>query len=214
MYVPARRRRIVRSTVLVLAAGGLVLFAGPAALAQEVSVDPASGLSDGDTVTVTATGLEAIDGQQAAVTQCGNADSGGNPIPASAAQDQASFAANCFGAEAIGSPHLVLTSVSDGSLTADYPVATSGIGANGATCIPTADAELPCQIVVADVATQGQTLTATAPIDVGDGETARAVPEELPATGAAGTLFLTFAGAGLAGTGALALVTARLRRRS
>lgn len=218
-------RRILRACVATTAVGSLALFAGPAALAQEpeVSVEPDSGLSDGDTVTVTATGLDEIDGQQAGVIQCGNADSEGNPIPASAAEDRESFAANCFGASDLGTPQVVLVGVADGSLTADYPVVTSGIGENDATCIPNADAELPCQIVVADLNTQGETLTVTAPIDFGGAEgeaeaegegeaDGEEETEELAETGV-GILPIALGGAGFAGAGSLALVVTRLRRR-
>lgn len=223
-------RRTLTSGVVALAAGALVLFAGPAALAQEpaLTVDPDSGLSDGDSVTVTATGLDEIDGEQAAVTQCGNADTDGNPIPAAEAEGE-DFRANCFGTEALGTPNLVLQLVSDAGLTVDYPVAASGIGANDATCIPNDEAELPCQIVVVDVTTEGDTLTVTAPIDFGaaeaaqEGEGTEEEPaeeeeaeeetEELAETGI-GILPLAAGGAGLAGAGSLAMIAVRLRRRS
>lgn len=229
MQRPTRHRRMFRITIAAIAAGGLALFAASPALAQEVSVEPATGVADGDSVTVTATGLDAIDGQQAAVLQCGNADSDGNPIPASAAEDSDTFSANCFGTEALGTPQLVLKLVTDAGLTTDYPVVTSGIGTNDASCIPNAEAELPCQIIIADVNTEGETLTVSGAFDVGEGESARGgqeepteggeepteeeTPDELADTGV-GIVPIALSGAGLAAAGSLALLASRLRRRT
>lgn len=233
MRIPTRHRHMLRITIAAIAAGGLALFAASPAMAQEVSVEPATGVSNGDSVTVTATGLDAIDGQQAAVLQCGNADSDGNPIPASAAQDSDAFSANCFGTEALGTPQLVLKLVTDAGLTTDYPVLTSGIGTNDASCIPNAEAELPCQIVIADVNTEGETLTVSGAFDVGEGEaegeSARGeqdepaegeeeaaeeeTPDDLADTGV-GIVPIALSGAALAGAGSLALLASRLRRRA
>jgi hypothetical protein len=142
-------------------APGATTTTAPPAGTPLLTVAPASGLSAGQLVKVTVTGLEEFNGESVAVTECGNASSSG-----------ASLAGNpgigdCFGADGLGNGQLLLLPVSGGKLETEYPVAVSAIGANGATC--TADVSEPCLIRVADVASQGTKLDLQAPISVGGG---------------------------------------------
>jgi hypothetical protein len=146
---------MLAAVVLTGAAALQIGLAGPAAAAGSVTVTPSTGLTDGQVVTVSGSGLPS---GQLAVTQCGNATASGTPLPGSAP-----VAADCHGAGQLGSGGVVL--VSGPSFTTPYTVHTSGIGDQGRTCISAADANFPCRIVVG---TLSGDILATATISFGD----------------------------------------------
>jgi hypothetical protein len=123
--------------------------------APTATATPSEGLVHGQVVRIVAEGLAAFEGELVAVSQCGNADRAGTPLPGDPTT------ADCFGAEAVGTRTL-LVPVSGGALTVDYPVARTGIGANGATC--SATAERRCLVAIADVTSQGGRLQLRVPI--------------------------------------------------
>jgi hypothetical protein len=125
---------------------------GSAAAAPALSASPATGLTDGQTITITATGLDALNNKPVALSMCGNADSNGTPLPAAPAKTQ------CYGAEAVGTGGVKLLVVANGGISTSYTFHTSGIGTDAAKCVA---ADAACKFALADVATSGATLTLT-----------------------------------------------------
>jgi hypothetical protein len=75
--------------VLTLAFAGIGVFAGIAQAQTTITVNPQTGLSDGQSVTVTGT---EVGTNLVAVLECGNADSNGTPLPGTVPTP-----ADCFG---------------------------------------------------------------------------------------------------------------------
>ena len=141
--------------VVTLAFAGIGVFAGTGqAASPTLTVNPSTNLADGQQVTVTGTSL-GVTGL-VAVVECGNADSGGTPLPGSAPTSS-----DCYGAESVGTQTILVTVAND-SATTPYTVHTAGIGANTRKCI--AGGNFDCVIAMADVATQGSVLQIAAPI--------------------------------------------------
>ena len=179
------RRLRARFVTAAVAVGGLlagtVALAGPASAAPSVTVTPSESLNDGQQVTVSGSDLPS---GQLAVTQCGNADASGNPLPGSEPTGD-----DCNGIGQLGSGGVVL--VEGPNFTTPYTVRTSGIGDQGRTCISAAEANFPCVIVVAT--TSGEQL-AFQPIYFGETApqpepepTPEPEPEPAPEPGAAAT---------------------------
>lgn len=146
-------------TLMAAAAGALVLSASPAlAASATVSTTVATG-----TIIVSFDGSTGYSGAGAlAVSACGNADSSGNPLPASAEGDRT----YCFGVEAlnittdgatVGGLAVILSPVDGTNYTLNYtwPLANETIGAGAATCV--ANGNFPCRIT-ANVAQLDQTI--------------------------------------------------------
>jgi hypothetical protein len=151
--VRSRRTRLLLLTLG--AALGLGLYgASPASAAPEVSVNPNTDVEDGDTLTVSIDGAGGYEGAALmVVTSCGNASSSGSPL---AARD----AGDCYGAEAVGSPQLIIEGgpVDGTDYTFDYPWTDSGIGENGATCISGGTIDCVINVALLDA---GQNILAT-----------------------------------------------------
>jgi hypothetical protein len=137
---------------------GFPISAMVAGASPTLMVTPSTGLTVGEKVSVTGTGLAALNGQLVAVVECGNADSSGKPLagiqPASS---------DCYGAESLGRQTLLVT-VANGTAATQYPVQTQGIGANKVQCIAKPPANFPCVIAMADVSTMGKALQISAAI--------------------------------------------------
>jgi hypothetical protein len=134
---PASRRPIAVLVALTLVLGTMALAASPAS-AQTVTVTPNQNLSDGQSVTVSGSGLEA---GLLAVVQCGNATSAGEPLPGNEPGT-----ADCHGANQLGTGTIL---VEGPSFSTPYTARSSGIGDQGRTCISATEANFPCVIVVA-----------------------------------------------------------------
>jgi hypothetical protein len=88
--------------VVTLAFAGIGVFAGTGqAASPTLAVNPQTGLSDGQSVTVTGTDVGAF--PIVAVVECGNADSNGTPLPGTAPTP-----ADCYGAESVGTGTLLV----------------------------------------------------------------------------------------------------------
>src|SRR5215471_5894004 len=122
-----RRAVIATGGTAALLLGGILAVSPAGAASPSLTVQPSSGLSDGDQVTVTGTQL-GVTGL-VAVVECGNADSSGTPLPGAAPT-----AADCYGAESLGT-QTILVPVSNDAAETTYTVHTSGIGANSRRCI-------------------------------------------------------------------------------
>jgi len=162
---------ILALLALILAMIGALAGPGQAA-SPSLSVTPSMNLADGQQVTVTGTGL-GVTGL-VAVVECGNADSNGTPLPGNAAS-----AADCYGAESVGTQTILVTVAND-SATTPYTVRTGGIGANGRKCI--SGGNFDCVIAMADVATQGNVLRIAASISFGGGVTTTTSPASTTST--------------------------------
>ncbi len=155
------RRATRRSAVLIalaMIAGVLAASVGTASAGTPTVVaTPTTNLVSGDLVNVKITADVTEATHFYAVTQCGNADSSGNPIPSG-------VEANCAGAESLPAGYLQLISNTGngfgavgGGITAgtlyelNLPVIRTGIGTNGAQCVPVGGAiSDPCTIAIAE----------------------------------------------------------------
>jgi hypothetical protein len=153
---------IVGLLALVLAVIGV--FAGTGqAQNPTLTVNPQTGLSDGQVVTVTGTDIGPF--QVVAVVECGNADSNGTPLPGTGPNPDGS---DCYGAESIGSGTILVFPLGSGTATTQYTVHDHGIGANNRRCID--NGNFDCLIVMADLGPPpGQALLIAAPICFGEG---------------------------------------------
>ncbi|HEU5307554.1 MAG TPA: hypothetical protein VFW97_09515 [Acidimicrobiia bacterium] len=141
--------------VTALVAGGIGLLASSpvSASGETVVAAPNANLTDGATISVTVTTTAATDsGVFVAVTQCGNADSGGTPLASTTADD-------CVGASGLGTS-LVLVGFPSGAVAAgahdvSLVAKKTGIGANSAQCIPMPPATLPCAVSAATATVSG-----------------------------------------------------------
>jgi hypothetical protein len=133
-----------------------VVVAGSAGAAGEtVTVTGGNtNLIDGSTVTVNVTTTGATGaGVFVAVTQCGNANTAGVPFVAPPGQN------DCEGQDGLGSS-LQLLGFPAGNLAAGVHstpllLKQTGIGSNGATCVPSPPAAIPCTITAATATTGG-----------------------------------------------------------
>ena len=126
---------------------------GPSAV-----VTPNTELSDGQVVNVRVTlGSPTPAGVFVAITQCGNATSGGSPLGTVATDD-------CEGAAGLGTSLQLLGKNGVGDLTGGVPAGTydvpltmkkAGIGVNGTQCMPVATGVLPCNVQVASATLTG-----------------------------------------------------------
>jgi len=155
--------------VVTLAFAGIGVFAGTGqAQSPTLTVNPQTGLSDGQSVTVTGTDVGAFNG--VAVVECGNADSNGTPLPGTEPTP-----ADCYGAESVGTGTLLVFPDGSGTATTPYTVHDQGIGANNRRCID--NGNFDCLIVMADLGPPpGQALLIAAPICFGEGCTVGAPP--------------------------------------
>jgi hypothetical protein len=137
-----------------LAFFGLVAAPGAHA-AGTVTVSPNANVTPSSKVMVSATGLGpgGTFSGLVALTQCGNASSTMVPLTSIGASD-------CDGQNQFPLGFILLQPVTSGSLAStSFTIRESGIGDNNDSCIPvTSPSQLPCSIVVADVATQGATV--------------------------------------------------------
>lgn len=135
------------------------VFTTPALAAGEsVSVSPNSGITDGQVVSVTFTTTGATDaGVFLGITQCGNATSAGTPLTVATAND-------CMGAAGLGSSLRTWGSTGAGGFTGPVAAGTytspltmkkTGLGTNGAQCIPLDQAIIPCRVSVATASLSG-----------------------------------------------------------
>jgi hypothetical protein len=167
--------------VVTLAVAGIGVFAGTGqAQSPTLTVNPQTGLSDGQSVTVTGTGVDAATFPVVAVVECGNADSNGTPLPGTAPTP-----ADCYGAESVGTGTLLVFPDGSGTATTPYTVHDHGIGANNRRCID--NGNFDCLIAMADVATMGQALLISAPICFGEGCTVGPPPPAIVNPGLAPT---------------------------
>jgi hypothetical protein len=167
--------------VVTLAFAGIGVFAGTGqAQSPTLTVNPQTGLSDGQSVTVTGTGVDAATFPVVAVVECGNADSNGTPLPGTAPTP-----ADCYGAESVGTGTLLVFPDGSGTATTPYTVHDHGIGANKRRCID--NGNFDCLIAMADVATMGQALLISAPICFGGGCTVGPPPPAIVNPGLAPT---------------------------
>ena len=136
-----------------LAAAGLVasslvvalVMASPASAAPALSSSPSANLKGGESLNVSVTGLTV--GTSYALTQCGNADAAGNPLPGAEPAET-----DCFGAADIGAGKVILRVNSPATTwNTPYPFSISGIGTEGRTCIANSAANFDCQLVLAQV---------------------------------------------------------------
>jgi len=159
--------------VVTLAFAGIGVFAGTGqAQSPTLTVNPQTGLIDGQSVTVTGTGVDAAAFPVVAVVECGNADSNGTPLPGTAPTP-----ADCYGFDGLltNPPQtLIVSPDGSGTATTQYTVQDSGIGVNNRQCIDKGNFD--CLIAMADVATMGQALLISAPICFGEGCTVGAPP--------------------------------------
>ncbi len=157
--------------VVTLAFAGIGVFAGTGqAQNPTLTVNPQTGLSDGQSVTVTGTDVGAVF-SLLAVVECGNADSNGTPLPGTGPNPDGS---DCYGVESLGTQTLLIQAVS-GTATTPYTVHDQGIGANNRRCIN--NGNFDCLIVMADLGPPpGQALLIAAPICFGEGCTVGAPP--------------------------------------
>jgi hypothetical protein len=103
----------------------------------------------------------------AALTECGNVKNDGTDITAAELADPGTATTvsgaelYCFGGLAVGTPQLVFMTFTNGSAAAaNYPVVGSGIGLNGAQCLP--NRTLPCTLAIGDATLPGGTVLAVA----------------------------------------------------
>lgn len=146
--------------VLVGGAAAVLLAAGPALAAPSVTLSHASGLANGDAVTVTVAGFPA--NTRVGVDEC-------SPLAA----------AN--GTAACDTAHLVvITTNAAGSGSASYPVTTGNVGTmSGSTCPPSTG---NCVITAAEMT--DNTVAAFAPLSFG-ASTVAAAPTASPGSGSA-----------------------------
>ena len=104
--MPTNRSHFAKATVLAAAAAAALLAAGPASADAALSVTPAGGLSDGQSVNVTGSGYTA--GTQVSITEC-------------------STATVCSGTA------VTAEVAADGTFTASYPVQKSFTGRDWST---------------------------------------------------------------------------------
>lgn len=133
-----------------------VVMAGSAGAAGEtVTVTGGNtNLINGSTVTVNVTTTGATDaGVFVAVTQCGNANTAGVPFVAPPGEN------DCEGASGLGSSLQLIGfptgAVSAGLHSTPLLLKQSGIGANGAQCVPSPPAAIPCTITAATATAAG-----------------------------------------------------------
>jgi hypothetical protein len=175
----ASRHVLGALAVVTLAFAGIGVFPGTGqAQSPTLTVNPQTGLSDGQTVTVTGTDVGAF--PVVAVVECGNADSNGTPLPGTAPTP-----ADCYGAESVGTGTLLAFPDGSGTAATPYTVHDQGIGANNRRCID--NGNFDCVIAMVDVATQGQALLISAPICFGDGCTVGPPPPSMINPGLAPT---------------------------
>jgi hypothetical protein len=135
------------------------VFTAPAfAAGESVSVSPGSSLTDGQVVNVTFTTTGTTESTVfLGITQCGNATSAGTPLATATAND-------CMGAAGLGTSLRTWGAsgagglagpVAAGTYTSPLTLKKTGIGANGAQCIPVADAIIPCRVSVATASFSG-----------------------------------------------------------
>jgi hypothetical protein len=109
-----------------------------------LSAAPASGLTDGQSSSVTVTNaVKTPAGVFIAVQQCGNATSSGAPLSAYANGDCTGGAEFGTALQVIGFP---AGGINPGAHTVSLKMLKSGIGTNGAKCIPVTTGVLPCII--------------------------------------------------------------------
>jgi Neocarzinostatin family len=170
-------------SVITLAFAGIGVLAGTGqAQSPTLTVNPQTGLSDGQSVTVTGTDIGALN--FVAVVECGNADSNGTPLPGTAPTP-----ADCYGAESVGSQTILVIADGSGTATTSYNVHDHGIGSgaflNNRRCIN--NGNFDCLIAMADIATMGQALLISAPICFGEGCTVGPPPPAIVNPGLAPT---------------------------
>ena len=150
MWASRNRRAALAVGIVLFAVSllGVLTTTTPVSAAGETVVStPSSALIDGGTVSVDVTTSSATDASVfIAVTQCGNADSSGAPLAATAAGD-------CAGAEGFGTSLRLVGfpagAVPAGKSTTPLTLKQTGIGSNGAKCISVPPATLPCVIQAA-----------------------------------------------------------------
>jgi hypothetical protein len=165
---------VVTLNALAIAGGVAGFTVLPAAAAATLVVTPHTGLTQGQSVTVTGSGLDAFNGQSVAVVECGNADSSGAALPGTQPAQT-----DCYGAESLNTQTLLLT-VASGTASTQYPVQTQNIGTNKRQCIT--QANFDCVIAMADVSTQGKALQIAAPITFAGGSPPPTTPPTTPTT--------------------------------
>ena len=153
-----KRRVTRRSAVLIVLAmlgGVLAASVGTASAAPTVLVSPNSGLVSGQVVSVTIT-ADVTAAHFYAVTQCGNADAAGNSIAPGNQADCAGQATLGTNLRLVSSTGLDLSALAGGIVagnqyTAPLTMQRTGIGANGAQCLPVGGAIVnPCTVAVAE----------------------------------------------------------------
>ena len=128
-------------------------FTLPAAASGEtLTVTPSTSLTDGQSVSVSLTTTAATEATVfIGVTQCGNATSSGTPLAVAGTDD-------CMGAAGLGTSLVTIGATGAGGLAGPVPAGPhtvtlkmkkTGIGANGAQCIPLAQAIIPCKVSAA-----------------------------------------------------------------
>jgi hypothetical protein len=121
------------------------------AAGESVSVSPNTGLTDGQNASVTFTTTGTTEATVfLGITQCGNATSSGTPLTVAAAND-------CMGAAGLGTTLLTFGAsgvgglagpVAAGTHTVTLKMKKTGLGTNGAQCIPVAQATIPCRVSI------------------------------------------------------------------
>lgn len=150
-----------------------MLTAPVAAVGESLTVTPSTGLTDGQNVTVTLTTTAATESTVfIGVTQCGNATSSGTPLTVATSND-------CMGAAGLGTSLVTIGATGVGGLGGPVPAGTytatlkmkkTGIGTNGAQCVPLGQATIPCTVSAATATFAGSYtgpgyhFVATAPI--------------------------------------------------
>jgi hypothetical protein len=149
---------VAGGALLVASLVGIALSGAATASPGTVTLTPSVDVTPGSTISVSATGvLGAGTGTPfsglVAITQCGNADSSGNPLASITASD-------CDGAAQAG--NIKFATASSGTIPAtNFTVRESGIGSSARRCVPVPPATLPCQLGIGDVGTQGATVALT-----------------------------------------------------
>ncbi len=172
----------------------------PSSGSNTARVTPNTGLAAGEVVDVEITLVRPTPGDAVfvGVTQCGNASADGTPLTVSTADD-------CVGAEGLGSSLQVLGSGGVGTFTGPVPAGTyhvpltltkSGIGKNGAQCVPVPPGVLPCTVQVSTAELAGAytgkwAFTIVCEIEYSSGTTTTTVPSGTTTTTAHGTTSTT-----------------------
>jgi hypothetical protein len=124
----------------------------PAFAATAVSVSSGSGLTNGQSITVTVTEVPALpSGVVVAITSCGNADSTGQALPGTQPAQT-----DCWGQEGLAAGAIAVAVPVNGTASGSVKVFNTDIGANHRKCIASPPANFPCYVAGADanIATQ------------------------------------------------------------